>query len=158
MLATVVFTDLVDSTARLSALGDERWQALLAEHQAVVRRHLEAFRGREVKTTGDGFLATFDSPARALKCALAIRAGVEALGLEIRAGIHTGECEVLKGDVSGIAVHLAARVLGAAAPGEVLVSGTVRDLLLGSELHFEDRGRHKLKGIEGEWQLFAAQP
>jgi class 3 adenylate cyclase len=157
ILATVLFTDLVDSTARLSALGDERWQALLAEHQAVVRRHLEAFRGREVKTTGDGFLATFDSPARALKGALAIRAGVEALGLEIRAGIHTGECEVLKGDVSGIAVHLAARVLGAAAPGEVLVSGTVRDLLLGSELHFEDRGRHKLKGIEGEWQLFAAQ-
>ena len=157
MLATVVFTDLVDSTARLSALGDERWQVLLAEHQAVVRRHLETFRGREVKTTGDGFLAIFDSPARALRCALAIRGGVEALGLEIRAGIHTGECEIVKGDVSGIAVHLAARVLGAAAPGEVLVSGTVRDLLLGSDLRFEDRGRHKLKGIEGDWQLFAAQ-
>jgi class 3 adenylate cyclase len=157
ILATVLFTDLVGSTARLRELGDERWQVLLGEHQAVVRRHLEAFRGREVKTTGDGFLATFDSPARALKCALAARAGVEALGLELRAGIHTGECEILKGDVSGIAVHLAARVLGAAAPGEVLVSGTVRDLLLGSDFSFEDRGRHKLKGIEGEWQLFAVQ-
>ena len=157
MLATVLFTDLVGSTARLSELGDERWQMLLSEHQAVVRRHLEAFRGREVKTTGDGFLATFDSPARALKCALAVRDSVATLGLELRAGIHTGECEVFKGDVSGIAVHLAARVLGAAAPGEVLVSGTVRDLLLGSDLSFEDRGRHKLQGIEGEWQLFAAQ-
>ena len=155
ILATVLFTDLVDSTARLSEVGDGRWQALLAEHQAVVRRQLELFRGREVKTTGDGFLATFDSPARALKCALGIRAGVEALGLAIRAGIHTGECEVVQGDVSGITVHLAARVLGAAGPGEVLVSSTVRDLLLGSELGFEDRGRHKLKGIEGDWQLFS---
>jgi class 3 adenylate cyclase len=157
MLATVLFTDLVNSTARLRELGDVRWQALLAEHQAVVRRHLEHFRGREVKTTGDGFLATFDSPARALKCALAIRTGVEPLGLEIRAGIHTGECEVVQGDVSGIAVHLAARVMGAAGPGEVLVSSTVRDLLLGSELRFEDRGRHELKGIEGDWQLFAVR-
>ena len=156
-LATVLFTDLVDSTMRLRELGDERWQALLGEHQTVVRRQLETFRGREVKTTGDGFLATFDAPARAVRCALAIRDGLGALGLQVRAGIHTGECEVTQGDVSGIAVHLAARVLGAAGPGEVLVSGTVRDLLLGSDLPFEDRGRHKLKGIEGEWQLFVVQ-
>jgi class 3 adenylate cyclase len=139
MLATVLFTDLVESTARLRKLGDERWQVLLGEHQAVVRRQLEVFRGREIKTTGDGFLATFDSPARALKCALAVRADVEALGLELRAGIHTGECEVLKGDVSGIAVHLAARVLGAAAPGEVEVAGGVdggqAGLLGGTEIN-----------------------
>jgi class 3 adenylate cyclase len=157
VLATVLFTDLVGSTARASQLGDEQWRQLLREHEDGVRRQLQAFAGREIKTTGDGFLATFDSPARAARCARAIRDATRRLGIEVRAGIHTGECEFAGGDVTGIAVHLASRVLDAAAPGEVLVSSTVRDLLLGSGLRFEDRGRHELKGIEGEWQLFALE-
>jgi class 3 adenylate cyclase len=157
VLVTVVFTDLVGSTALAGQLGDEQWRHLLAEQEAVVRRQLEAQRGREIKTTGDGFLATFDSPARAVRCARAIREGTRRLGIDVRAGVHTGECEFAGGDITGIAVHLAARVLDMAAPGEVLVSSTVRDLLLGSGLCFEDRGRHVLKGIEGEWQLFALE-
>ena len=155
MLATVVFTDLVGSTARAQEMGDERWGRLLGEHENAARRELAAFAGREIKTTGDGFLATFDSPARAVRCARAIRDATRRLGMETRAGIHTGECEFSGGDVAGIAVHLASRVLAAAGSGEVLVSGTVRDLLLGSGLTFEGRGRHQLKGIEGDWPLFA---
>jgi class 3 adenylate cyclase len=152
---TVVFTDIVGSTDRAAEIGDGRWQELLEQHHATVRRHLQTLNGREIKTTGDGFLATFENPAVAVEWARRVRDGVRGLGLEIRVGIHSGQCEVSAGDVSGIAVHLAARVLSVAGPGEVLVSGTVRDLLLGSEVTFEDRGRHRLKGIEGEWQLFA---
>jgi class 3 adenylate cyclase len=155
LLATVLFTDLVGSTARASDLGDERWGQLLDEHENAVRLELAAFGGREIKTTGDGFLATFDSPARAVRCARAILDASRRLGMEARAGIHCGECEFARGDVAGIAVHLASRVLAAAGPDEVLVSGTVRDLLLGSGLTFKDRGRHQLKGIEGDWPLFA---
>jgi class 3 adenylate cyclase len=157
VLATVVFTDLVASTARATQLGDEQWRQLLREHETLVRRHLASFRGSEVKTTGDGFLATFDSPDRAVQCARAIRDGTKSLGMDVRVGIHAGQCEFAAGDITGIAVHLASRVLDAAAPGEVLVSSTVRDLLLGSGLGFEDRGRHELKGIEGDWVLFALQ-
>jgi class 3 adenylate cyclase len=154
---TIVFTDIVGSTGRAAEIGDSRWQELLERHHATVRRHLEALKGREIKTTGDGFLATFDNPAVAVEWALRVRDGVRGLGLDIRVGIHAGQCEISDGDVSGIAVHLAARVLSVAGPGDVLVSGTVRDLLFGSEVTFEDRGRHHLKGIQGEWQLFALQ-
>jgi class 3 adenylate cyclase len=151
---TVVFTDIVGSTGRAAGIGDIRWQELLDRHHATVRRHLQALKGREVKTTGDGFLATFVNPAAGVECARRIRDSVPALGLEVRVGVHTGQCEVSGGDVSGIAVHLAARVLSAASPGEVLVSSTVRDLLLGSDVTFQDRGRHQLKGFDGDWQLF----
>jgi len=154
-VTTVLFTDLVASTETAADLGDERWGEVLARHHAVIRQQLDAFDGREVKTTGDGFLAVFDDPAQAVECALRLRAAVRGLGLEIKVGIHTGRCELSDGDVAGIAVHVAARVLQAAGPGEVLVSGTIRDVLLGSEFTFEDRGRHSLKGIEGEWPLFA---
>jgi class 3 adenylate cyclase len=156
-LTTVLFTDLVGSTARAAELGDGPWRTLLHEHAHDVRRQLQAFSGREIKSLGDGFLATFDSPARATRCARAILDATRRLGIDARAGIHTGECELTASDVTGIAVHLASRVLDNAGPGEVLVSGTVRDLLLGSELRFADRGRHKLKGIEGEWPLFALE-
>jgi uncharacterized protein (TIGR00369 family) len=154
VLATVLFTDIVGSTARAGELGDTRWNQLLEEHHAVVRKELQVFKGQEVKTTGDGFLATFDSPGRAVQCARAIRAGVHRLGLEIRVGLHTGECEVSGADVAGIAVHLASRVQGQAAPGEIVVSGTVRDLVAGSGLRFANRGTHQLKGIDGDWPLF----
>jgi class 3 adenylate cyclase len=153
----LLFTDLVDSTRRVEQLGDERWREVLGHHHALVRHQLEVSKGREVKTTGDGFLATFDSPAQAIDCARRIREGLRGLDVEVRVGIHTGQCDVSEGDVSGIAVHVASRVLSIAAPGEVLVSGTVRDLLLGSDVKFEDRGRHQLKGIEGDWQLFSLQ-
>lgn len=149
LLLSVVFTDLVGSTQKATELGDERWRELLAEHHRAARRQLEIHKGREVKTTGDGFLATFDSPARAARCARAIREAVRALGLEVRAGVHTGECEVVAGDVAGIAVHVAARITSSAAPGEILVSATVRDLTAGSGLSFTDRGRRALKGLEG---------
>jgi class 3 adenylate cyclase len=155
VLATVLFTDIVGSTRRAEELGDAAWGRLLAEHHDAVRSQLEIWKGKEVKTTGDGFLATFDSPARAVQCARSVRDVVRRLGLEIRAGIHTGECEVTKTDVAGIAVHVAARIQALAEPGEVLVSSTVRDLVAGSGLRFFDRDRHELKGIEGEWQLFA---
>ncbi|MCV7380804.1 hydrolase [Mycobacterium alsense] len=155
VLATVLFTDIVDSTKRAVELGDERWKVLLGKHDAQVRRQLERFRGREVNTTGDGFLARFDGPARAIRCAMAIRDVLRSLGLEVRAGVHTGEVELRDDDISGIAVHIAARVAAAAGPGEVLVSRTVVDLVAGSGLSFAARGEHTLKGVAGEWRLFA---
>jgi class 3 adenylate cyclase len=155
VLTTVLFTDVVDSTRRAAELGDRRWRDLLDRHHAAVRAELARFRGREVKTTGDGFLATFDGPARAVRGAEAIGAAVRTLGLELRAGLHTGEIELLGDDVGGIAVHIAARVAALAGPGEVLVSSTARDLVAGSGLRFEDRGMHRLKGVPDEWRLFA---
>jgi class 3 adenylate cyclase len=154
VLATVLFTDLVGSTQRAAELGDRRWREVLEQHNAIVRRELERFRGSEVDTAGDGFLATFDGPARAIRCAGAIRDAVRALSLEVRAGLHTGECELVQGKVGGIAVHTGARVAGAAGAGEILVSGTVRDLVAGSGLQFEDRGEHELKGV-GPWRLYS---
>jgi uncharacterized protein (TIGR00369 family) len=157
VLLTVLFTDLVASTERAGRLGDARWGELLAEHHAVVRRQLELFKGQEVKTTGDGFLMTFDSPTRAVGCARAIREGVARLGLEVRAGVHTGECEVASGDVAGVAVHVAARLQALAQPGEIVVSSTVKDLAAGSGIEFEDRGEYDLKGVPGTWKLFAVE-
>ena len=157
VLATVLFTDIVDSTQRAVELGDQRWKELLTKHDAQVRRQLERFQGREVNTTGDGFVATFDGPARAIRCATAIRDAVRSIGLEVRAGLHTGEVEVRGDDISGIAVHLAARVAAAAGAGEVLVSRTVVDLVAGSGLEFAARGQHVLKGVPGEWELFAVE-
>jgi class 3 adenylate cyclase len=147
VLATILFTDIVSSTDRLRQVGDQAWAELLARHHAAVRRELERFRGREVDTAGDGFLATFDGPARAIRCAVAIRDAVRALGLELRAGLHTGECELLGDKVAGIAVHTGARISALAGAGEVLVSATVRDLVSGSGLVFEDRGEHEMKGV-----------
>jgi class 3 adenylate cyclase len=161
VLATVLFTDIVGSTERAAALGDRRWLALLDEHHAIVRRELARFRGREVKTTGDGFLATFDGPARAVRCGRSIVEEIQRLGLAVRAGLHTGECEMAGDDVRGIAVHTAARVAGAAAAGEVLVSSTVKDLVAGAGITFVERGSRALKGVPGKWRLFAvnaAQP
>jgi class 3 adenylate cyclase len=155
VLATVMFTDLVGSTQRAEQLGDDRWRQLLEEHNDLVRRQLRIFKGREIKSVGDGFLATFDSPARAIQCARAIRDGVQQLGLDLRTGIHTGECELLGADIAGIAVHIASRVQTVAGPNEILVSSTVRELVTGSGLGFTDHGRHTLKGLEGDWQLFA---
>lgn len=155
LLATVMFTDIVGSTALAASLGDRRWTQLLARHDAQVRQELERHRGREISTAGDGFLATFDGPARAIRCAQAIARGVRALGLEVRAGLHTGEIEMAGDDVRGLAVHIGARVAAAAGPGEVLVTGTVRDLVAGSGIDFEDRGSSVLKGVPGEWRLFA---
>ena len=155
VLATVMFTDIVGSTERAAALGDVRWHALLADHNRVVRRQLERFGGREIKVVGDGFLATFDGPARAVRCAIAIRDEVRELGLSIRVGVHVGEIEVLPDDIAGLAVHIGARVSALAGPDEVLVSSTVKDLVVGSGLVFEDRGSHLLKGVPGEWRLFA---
>jgi class 3 adenylate cyclase/pimeloyl-ACP methyl ester carboxylesterase len=157
VLATVVFTDLVDSTRRAATLGDRRWHRLLEQHQQVVRRQLARFRGLEVKTTGDGFLATFDGPARAIRAADAIRAELGDLGLEVRVGLHTGECELLGEDIGGIAVHLAARVLAQAGAGEIWCSRTVKDLVAGAGFAFTDRGSHRLKGVPEEWQLFAVE-
>jgi class 3 adenylate cyclase/alpha-beta hydrolase superfamily lysophospholipase len=154
-LATVLFTDIVASTERAAALGDRRWRDLLEQHDRLVRRELDRHRGREVKTTGDGVLATFDGPARGIDCASAICAQMSPLGIEVRAGLHTGECELRNGDVGGIAVHIGARVAGMARPGEVLVSGTVKDLVVGSGFQFVDRGSHSLKGAPGEWRLYA---
>jgi class 3 adenylate cyclase len=156
VLATVLFTDIVDSTRRAAEIGDRDWHALLDAHDAVVRSQLARFRGREVSTSGDGFLAMFDGPQRAIRCAMAIRDAVQALGIEVRAGLHTGECEVRGDDIGGIAVHIGARVSALAGPNDVVVSSTLRDLVIGSGLEFEDRGAHQLKGVPGEWQLFAA--
>ena len=153
-LATVLFTDIVGSTDLAAQLGDARWLELRSVHDEVVRRHLAAFRGREVTTTGDGFLATFDGPARAVHCAHRIRDSVRSLGLQIRAGLHTGEIEHHEGDIAGIAVHLAARIMALARPSEVLVSGTLTDLVVGSGIRFDGRGRHELKGVPGTWHLF----
>jgi len=155
MLATIVFTDIVGSTEHVARLGDRRWTELLAEHHAAVRRELERFRGHEVDTAGDGFLATFDGPGRAVRCAGAIREAVRALGLEIRAGVHTGEVEVLDGKVGGVGVHIAQRVLAHAGPGEVVVTSTVKDLVAGSGLRFADGGVHELKGVPDAWRLFS---
>lgn len=157
VLATVLFTDIVGSTARAAELGDQRWRDLLTSHNAVVRAELARFHGREVNTAGDGFLATFDGPARAIRCACAVRDAVRSLGIEIRAGLHTGECELMGDDVGGIAVHTGARVAASAAPGEVLVSSTVKDLVAGSRLRFADRGTHELRGVPGKWRLFAVE-
>jgi class 3 adenylate cyclase len=157
VLTTVLFTDIVASTQRAAEVGDRRWRDLLDRHDAMVREELQRFRGREVKTTGDGVLATFDGPALAMRCAASICAGARRLGVEVRAGLHTGEVEVRGDDVTGIAVNLAQRVSALAAPGEVLVSRTVVDLVAGSGTDFEDRGEHELKGISGAWRLFAVK-
>jgi len=154
-LATLMFVDVVGSTERASALGDRRWREVLEEFFTVVRRELGVFRGREVKTTGDGVLATFDGPARAIRGACSIRERLRPLQLRVRAGLHTGECELLGDDVGGIAVHIAARVAAAAGADEVLVSSTVKDLVAGSQIAFVDRGAHELKGVPGHWQLHA---
>jgi class 3 adenylate cyclase/pimeloyl-ACP methyl ester carboxylesterase len=156
ILSTVLFTDIVDSTARASELGDRRWREILDRHDDVCREHVARFRGREVKQTGDGFLAAFDGPARAVQCGLAVSDAIRPLGVEIRAGVHTGECEQRGEDLGGIAVHIGARVAGLAGPGEVLVSRTVKDLVAGSGLRFDDRGEHTLKGVPDAWQLYAA--
>jgi len=155
VLATVLFTDIVDSTRRAAEMGDRDWRALLDAHDAVVRSQLARFRGREVNTSGDGFLAMFDGPQRAIRCAMAIRDAVQALGIQVRAGLHTGECEVRGDDIGGIGVHIGARVSALAGPNGVLVSSTLRDLVIGSGLEFEDRGSYELKGVPGEWRLFA---
>ncbi len=155
VLATVLFTDIVDSTAKMAELGDANWRDLLEQHHAVVRRELARGRGHEVDTAGDGFFASFDGPARAIRCAQAISGAVRELGIEVRAGLHTGECELVDGKVAGIAVHTGARVASHAGPGEVLVSSTVKDLVAGSGIEFSDRGAAELKGIPGEWRLFA---
>ena len=155
VLATVLFTDIVDSTRRAAQMGDRDWHALLDAHDAIVRSQLARFRGREVNTSGDGFLAMFDGPQRAIRCAMAIRDAVQALGLQVRAGLHTGECEVRGDDIGGLAVHIGARVSALAGPNDVLVSSTLRDLVIGSGLEFEDRGSHELKGVPGEWRLSA---
>ncbi len=155
VLATVLFTDIVDSTRRAAEIGDRDWHALLDAHDAVVRAQLARFRGREVNTSGDGFLATFDGPQRAIRCAMAIRDAVHTLGIEVRAGLHTGECELRGNDIGGIAVHIGARVSALAGPNDVLVSSTLRDLVIGSGLEFDDRGAHQLKGVPGDWHLFA---
>ena len=157
MLATVLFTDIVGSTERAAELGDSRWTDLLEEYYGAARSELERFRGQEIKTTGDGFLATFDGPTRGVRCAQSMGAAAGSLGLSIRAGLHTGECELMENDVGGIAVHIGARVMAEAGSGEVLVSSTVKDLVAGSGLEFEDRGSHRLKGVPDEWRLFAVK-
>ena len=158
VLATLMFTDIVASTEQAAELGDRGWRDLLADHNAVVRRELARFRGEERDTAGDGFFATFDGPARAIRAAQAIVAGVQPLGLDLRAGVHIGECEVHEGKLAGIALSIAARIAAAADAGEVLVSGTVRDLVAGSGLHFEERGERELRGVPGTWKLYAALP
>ena len=157
VLATLLFTDIVQSTERAHELGDQRWRDLLEDQRELVRRELERFGGREVDTAGDAFFATFDGPTRAIRCAVAIRAAVRTIRLELRTGIHTGECEVIGDDLGGIAVHIAARVASAAAAGEILVSGVVPDLVAGSSIRFEDRGAFSLKGLDGDRRLFAAE-
>jgi class 3 adenylate cyclase len=155
VLATILFTDIVGSTETGARLGDAAWRDLLGRHHALVRRELARFDGRELDTAGDGFFASFDGPARAVQAATAIRDAVRALGIEVRAGIHTGECEVHDGKVTGIAVSIGARISSLAASGEVLVSSTVKDLVAGSNLVFVDRGSHVLKGVPGEWRIHA---
>ncbi len=157
VLATVLFTDIVGSTAKATELGDARWRELLGKHHSLIRRQLSRFRGTELDTAGDGFFASFDGPARAIRCACAVTQAVKEVGLEVRAGLHTGECELLDNKVGGIAVHIGARVAKEAAPGEVLVSSTVKDLVAGSGIGFRERGTAELKGVPGEWRLFAVE-
>jgi class 3 adenylate cyclase len=156
VVSTVLFTDIVGSTERATALGDRKWRDLLENYYAIARRQLERFRGREIDTAGDGMFATFDGPARAVRCAQAIGENAKSLGIEIRAGLHTGEVEIIGEKVGGIAVHIGARVASHARAGEVLVSSTVKDLVAGSGIRFEERGAHVLKGVEGEWRLYLA--
>jgi len=156
VLATVMFSDIVASTERAAAVGDRRWRELLDRHDALIRRELERYGGREVKSTGDGFLALFDAPARAIRCALAIREALRAEGVEVRIGLHAGEVELRGDDVGGIGVHIGARILGSADPGDVVASSTVRDLVAGSGIVFEERGEHELKGVPDTWALYAA--
>jgi pimeloyl-ACP methyl ester carboxylesterase/class 3 adenylate cyclase len=158
VLATVMFTDIADSTAKLAEVGDATWRELVEAHHAFIRRQLIRYSGREIDTAGDGFFASFDGPARAIRCAQAISHGVRELGLHVRAGLHTGECEVVAGKMGGIAVHIGARVAAEAQPDEVIVSGTVKDLVAGSGLTFADRGHVRLKGVPGEWHLYAVDP
>jgi len=155
ILATVLFTDIVGSTRRAAEIGDRDWHALLDAHDVIVRAQVNRFRGRVVNTSGDGFLVMFDGPQRAIRCAVAIRDAVQGLGIQVRAGLHTGECEIRGEDIGGIAVHIGARVSTLAGPNDVLVSSTLRDLVIGSGLEFEERGAHELKGVPGEWHLFA---
>ncbi len=157
ILTTVLVTDIVGSTERASQLGDRAWSALVDEHHALVRAELTKYRGREIDTAGDGFLAIFDGPARAVRCASAIIDALRGLGIEVRAGVHTGECELVGDAVRGIAVNTAARVAALAGPGEVLVSSTVTGLVAGSGLRFTDRGEHRLKGVEGAWRIYLVQ-
>ena len=154
-LATILFTDIAGSTDRAAAIGDSRWLEVRAAHDAIVRRNLGSYRGREIERTGDGFLATFDGPARAVHCAVRVRDEVRSLGLAIRAGLHTGEIERRPAEIGGIAVHLASRVLSLARQGEILVSGTVADLVIGADITFEDRGTEVLKGIPGNWRILS---
>jgi class 3 adenylate cyclase len=157
VLATVLFTDIVGATERAAELGDRRWRELIVRHHELVRQKLQRYHGREIDTAGDGFLAAFDGPARAIRCASAISNTVRPLGIQIRAGLHTGECEVIGDKLGGIAVHIGARVAALATPDEVLVSSTVKDLVAGSGLRFQDRGVHSLRGVPGEWRLFAVE-
>jgi len=155
MLSTLVFTDMVASTEQAARLGDHRWRDLLDSHDRTLRRQLQRFHGQEVNTMGDGFLATFDGPSRAIRCATAMRDMVQALGIQVRVGVHAGEIEVRGADIAGIAVHIGARVVAAAAPNEVLVSGAVPPLVVGSGIEFDDRGEYELKGVPGSWRLFS---
>jgi class 3 adenylate cyclase len=156
ILTTLLFTDIVGSTERAASMGDQAWRSLLDAHDRTVREHLRRFRGKEINTTGDGFLASFDGPARAIRCALAMAEVTRALGIELHLGLHTGECEVRGDDLGGLAVHIAARIGALAGPGEVLVSSTVKDLVAGSRTDFADRGEHQLKGVPGTWRLYRA--
>jgi len=155
VLTTVMFTDIVGSTERVSTLGDHAWRDLLDRHDQVVRRELERFRGREIKTLGDGFLAAFDGPGRAVRCARSITEEARRIGVEVRSGLHSGECEVRGTDLAGIAVHIGSRIGALAQPGEVLVSATVKDLVIGSGISFQDRGTYTLKGVPESWQVFS---
>ena len=157
VLTTIVFTDIVGSTERVASIGDQRWNALLDSHDRALRDQVRRFKGREIKTTGDGFHLSFDGPARAVRCVQAISHAVEQLGIEIRTGLHTGECEVRGDDLGGLAVHIAARVGALATSGEILVTGTLKDLVAGSDIEFDDRGEHELKGVPGTWKLFAVK-
>jgi class 3 adenylate cyclase len=157
VLATVLFTDMVESTSRAVGLGDARWRALMSDHDRLIRAELARFRGQEVRTTGDGFLATFDGPARAIRCAGAVAERVHELGVQVRAGLHTGEIELVEGGIAGIAVHIAARVASLAGPDQVFVSSTVKDLVAGSGLTFAEQGTFELKGVAGSWRIFRVE-
>jgi class 3 adenylate cyclase len=158
VLSTVMFTDIVDSTRQAAQIGDSEWRALLKRHDDITRSELEHFGGREIKQTGDGFLSAFDSPTRAIRCATAICRVMPSIGLQVRVGVHSGECEVIGDDLGGIAVHIGARISAVAGPNEVLVSQTVKDAATGSGISFDERGAHDLKGVPGQWQLYAVVP